>query len=256
MLGVQILIHAIGMVLRNLGAALRLSALPMAALLVVSVAAGAPQAMLAAPDAPLMTGRAGGLFLIGLVQLCVTLWIAVAWHRYILLGEAPRGVVPPFHGGAILAHLWAAVIFALVLTLVAIPFVALAGVIVGPLIVADQGAVRGSVALILFLLVWLPVTFISYRISPILPSAAIGARLPLKEAWYATGTGGAAFVALALASVLVVWALNLPVAMLLTVSVPLAFLWAFAVQWAVTLGAASVLTTIYGHFVERRELNA
>jgi hypothetical protein len=154
-----------------------------------------------------------------------------------------------------LAYLWAAVIFSLVLMVVAIPFVILAGVIVGPMIVADQGAVRGTAALVLFLLVWLPVTFISYRISPILPSAAIGNRLPLKEAWYATGTGGASFIVLALASVLVVWGLNLPSGLLVQVSLPLGYLWAFAAQWAVTLGAASVLTTIYGHFVEKRELH-
>jgi hypothetical protein len=46
-----------------------------------------------------------------------------------------------------------------------------------------------------------------------------------------------------------------PSGLLVHVSVLLAFLWAFAVQWAVTLGAASVLTTIYGHFVEKRELH-
>jgi hypothetical protein len=256
MLGVQILIHAIRMVLTNLGPALRISALPMIVLLVVSLALGGPQAMLATPDAPLLTGQPGGLVLATLVQLFVTLWIAVAWHRYVLLEEAPEGFVPPFDGGAILSYLWAGIIFSLVLALVAIPFALLAGILVGPMIVAEQGVVSGTVALVLFLLVWLPVAFVSYRISPILPSAAIGNRLALKEAWYATGTGGASFIVLALASVLLVWALNVPSGVLVSVSVTLAFLWAFAVQWAVTLGAASVLTTIYGHFVEKRELHA
>ncbi len=256
MLGVQILIHAIRMVLNNLGAALRISALPMLVVLALTLAMGGPGEMLVDPDAAVPTGRMGGLFLATLLQLAAALWIAVAWHRYILLEEAPEGFVPPFNGRAILSYFWAGVIFSAVLVLVAIPLVLIAGVIAGPMIVAEGGAVGGFAALVLFLLVWLPVTFVSYRISPILPSAAIGERLPLKEAWYATGTGGAAFIVLALASVLLVWILNLPAGLLIAVSVQLAFLWAFAVQWAVTLGGASVLTTIYGHFVEKRELDA
>jgi hypothetical protein len=255
MLGVQILTHAIRMILSNAGAALRISALPMLVVLALTLAMGGPSAMLVEPDAPQPAGQAGGLLLATLLQLAATLWIAVAWHRYVLLGEAPEGYVPPFNGAAVLSYLWAGIIFSLVLIVVAIPFVLLTAVIVGPMIVADQGLVRGPVALVLFVLVWLPVTFVSYRISPILPSAAIGNRLPLKEAWYATGTGGASFIVLALASVLLVWALNVPSGLLVHVSALLAFLWAFAVQWAVTLGAASVLTTIYGHFVEKRELH-
>ena len=255
MLGLQILFHAIRMVLGNPGPAVRISALPMVVVLVLTLAMGGPSAMVIEPDAPQLAGQAGGLVLATLLQLAAALWIAVAWHRHVLLEETPEGLVPPFNGGAILSYLWAGIIFSLVLMLVAIPFVMLAAVIVGPIIVADQGLVRGPAALVMLLLVWLPVTFVSYRISPILPSAAIGNRLPLKEAWYATGTGGASFIVLALASVLVVWGLNVPVGLLAHVSVLLAFLWAFAVQWAVTLGAASVLTTIYGHFVEKRELH-
>jgi hypothetical protein len=254
MLGLQILFHAIRMVLRNLGPALRISALPMALLLAASLVLEG-SATPGDPEAPLTAARAAGLALGGLLQLAAALWIAVAWHRYILLGEAPEGVVPAVNGRALLSYLWAGVIFTLVLILVAVPFALLAGVIVGPMVIADQGVVRGSVALVLFLMVWLPVTFVSYRISPILPSAAIGARLPLREAWYATGTASGAFIVLALASVLVVGGLNTPTGILLAVAPPLAFLWSFVVQWAVILGGASVLTTIHGHFVEKRELH-
>jgi len=252
MLGVRILIHAIGMVVKNIGAALRLTAVPMLTLLLLTLVLGGTRAMLAEPEG---AAPDGAMVLLSLLQLAVTLWIAVAWHRFILLGEGPEGILPPFNGRALAAYLWAGVIFALLLIAVAVPFGALAGVIVGPMIVAEGGAVGGGAALVLFLMLWLPVAYVSYRISPILPSAAIGDRLPLKEAWYATGTGGAAFIVLALASILVVWGLNMPVGLLLPFSMALAFIWAFAVQWAVMLGAASVLTTIFGHFVEKRELD-
>jgi hypothetical protein len=251
MLGVQILIHAIRMVLTNIGPALRISAVPMLTLMGLTLAMGGTATMVG-PDA----GQASGaLAVLALLQLAVTLWVAVAWHRYVLLEEAPEGILPTLNVRAVVDYLWAGIIFAVVLIGVAVPLVLLAGIIAGPMILEAQGAVGGFAALVLFLMVWLPVTFVSYRISPILPSAAIGQRLPLKEAWYATGTGGAGFIVLAVVSVLLVWALNVPAGLLVNVSVPLAFLWAFAAQWAVTLGGASVLTTIYGHFVEKRELH-
>ncbi|WP_209426557.1 hypothetical protein [Pararhodobacter sp. SW119] len=256
MLGIRILLHAIRMVTDNPGPALRISVVPMAVLLAATLALGGASTMFLDPESAARPGRAGAMAVLMLLQLGATLWIAVGWHRYILLEEAPEGFIPRFHGAAMLSYLWAGIIFSLVLMLVAIPFALLAGLIVGPVVVADQGAVRGPVGLILFLLVWLPVAYISYRISPILPSAATGKRLPLNEAWYATGTGGGAFLVLAVASVLLVWVLNLPTGILTPVSVPLALIWAFAVQWAVTLVGASVLTTIHGHFVEKRELHA
>lgn len=258
MKGLSILLHAIGMVTSNLSAALRISAVLMGVQFVLAILLGV-QFMYLGVDtsAMMMSGSypygSSGLMLI--IQAASSLWIAVAWHRFILREEQPGAALPNFNGAAILSYLWAGIIFVLVIMVVAIPFGVLAGLIAGPLIATGSTGGFTIGGLVLFFVLWLPVTYVSYRISPILPSAALQERLPLKEAWYTTGASGAAFLVLAVASVLAVWVANLPIALLGYASSFLAFVWAFVVQWAVLLFGASVLTTIYGHYVEKRALN-
>jgi len=259
MKGLTILLHAIGMVTSNLSAALQISAVLMAVQFVLAMALGVQFLYLGTDTTDMIMSGTYPYASAGLVmaiQAVSTLWIAVAWHRFILREEQPGAALPAFNGAAILSYLWAGFIFVLVIIAVAIPFGLLAGLLAAPLMASPSAGSATVSGLILFALLWLPVTYISYRISPILPSAALQERIALKEAWYATGTSGVAFLVLAVASVLAVWILNLPVTLLARASTFLAFVWAFAVQWAVLLVGVSVLTTIYGHYVEKRALNA
>jgi hypothetical protein len=253
MFGVNIFIHAVTMVLNNLATALRISAGPMLLVLVATLVFGT------GPDTttqdPMQMMQNAGAVMGGLVTtillLIVSVWVAVAWHRFVLREEVPTGPLPPFNGGAIGSYLWAGIIFGLVLFLVAIPFGLLAGILVAPAVMSG-GEPGLFVGLIGFLILYLPLAYVGYRISPILPSAALQARMPLKEAWYATGTSGAAFVALTVVSVLASFVISLPGQVLPSI---LGVLWAFAVQWLTIMVGASILTTIYGHYVERRPLN-
>lgn len=258
MKGLSILLHAISMVTSNLNAALRISAVLMGVQFVLALLLGVQFIYTGADTTAMMmagTYPYASAGLVVIIQAFSTLWIAVAWHRFILREEQPGAALPAFSGSAILSYLWAGIIFVLVLIVVAIPFGILAGILAAPMMASPTAGSATVSGLILFLVLWLPVTYISYRISPILPSAALQERIALKEAWYATGTSGAAFVVLAVASVLAVWVINLPVMLLAQLSTFLAFIWAFVVQWAVLLVGVSVLTTIYGHYVEKRALN-
>lgn len=261
MKGIEILIHAIRMVLGNPGAALRISGVLMAVQFVLIVGLGFQQGFI---DGAMMSGRlaqhgttgptAGGLLLL-LVQGASALWIAVAWHRFVLMEEQGGGVLPPFNAGAILSYLWVAILLGLVLILASIPFMALAWVVAAPFMMGMSITAMLLGGLIFVLIVGLPLAYISFRLSPVLPAAAMQQRIPMSEAWYATGTGGAAFVVLALACAVATWIVYLPVGLLYGVSVFLAFLWAFAAQWVILLVGVSLLTTIYGHYVEKRDLN-
>ena len=257
MKGISILTHAIGMVLNNLDTALRISAVLMAVQFVLAILLGVQFMYLGDdPSQQMMAGNYpwGGVGLLILVQVLSALWIAVAWHRFILKDERPAGVLPAFNGSALLSYFIAGIIFFLIVIVVAIPFGLVAGFIAMPFMMGGSfGMMLGG--LILFFLVWIPVTYVSYRISPILPSAALENRLALREAWYATGTSGAAFVVLAVASAVLYWVASLPVGWLAALSPFLGFLWAFAVNWAAMLIGASILTTIFGHYVEKRDLN-
>jgi hypothetical protein len=255
MFGIRIFLHAVRLVLGNLSAALRISAALMAVQFVVIFGLGAG-AMLPGPGLSDPVRAAaypfGAAIVGGLVMIATGLWIAVAWHRFILLEEAPTGPLPAFNGAAIGSYIVAGLIFALVLIAVAIPFSLLAGLLLGPFVPAAGGEPGFVVGLLLFATVYLPVAWVGYRISPILPSAALSRRLPLKEAWYATGTSGAAFVVLTLVTILASYLLTAPAQVLPGI---LGQLWAFLANWIMLLVGVSILTTIYGHYVEGRALN-
>lgn len=255
MFGIEIFLHAVKMVVNNLPSALRISGVLMAVQFLVIFGLGAG-VILTGADLGNPAAAAAypfGRAFVGLVVMIVTgLWIAVAWHRFILLEESPTGPMPPFNGAAIGAYVVAGIIFALILIVIAIPISMLAGLLLAPILMAGGGEQSLLAGLLLIALVYLPVAWVGYRISPILPSAAVGKRMAVKEAWYATGTSGGAFIVLTLVSVFAGYLLNAPAGVLPGI---LGQVWAFLANWMTVLVGASILTTIYGHYVEGRQLN-
>lgn len=55
----------------------------------------------AAPSVAFGVGFFSGM----VVAFIATLWIAVAWHRFVLLNEAPQGLLPAFKGDRVMAYL-------------------------------------------------------------------------------------------------------------------------------------------------------
>ncbi len=255
MLGVEIFVHAVRMVLNNLPTAIRISAVLMGLQFLLILALGTGF-LITGEDMSERMMRGDypffGAFLTGIALIVISLWVAVAWHRFILREETPSGPLPAFNGGAIGSYFVAGVIFVLILIVVTIPFAILGGFLLAPMMMAGGGEPGLFAGFVLFLIVYIPVAYVGYRISPILPSAAVQARMPLKEAWYATGTSGAAFVALTVVSVLAAWLLSAPAAILPGIA---GVIWAFLSNWVTLLVGASILTTIYGHYVEGRPLN-
>ena len=245
----QIFLHAVRMVFSNLGPAMRISAVLMLAQLALIVVLGLDQVYGYADDST--PAPQAGFFLFLAVQMVLGLWIVVAWHRYILREEMPGAYLPRFDGAAIWRYVVASVIvFALIMPIAMVVSV-LAFLVLLPMLAS--GNLDAGIALV-GALVYLPIVYVSYRVSPVLASAAIGPRLALREAWYATGGSGGAILAVSLLSFLFWLVLSLP-GFVMEPSF-LTTLWGFLVQWATTLVAASMVTTIYGHFVEKRALHA
>ncbi len=107
-MGGQIVVHAFRLVFRNLSDALKVSVGPYLIGLVVAALAmmalgGSPAAWLSG-NVDMMAGdpmAAAGLGFASLVAMLVMLfissWVAVAWHRFVLLEEYP-GVLPALAG--------------------------------------------------------------------------------------------------------------------------------------------------------------
>ncbi|MDB6452744.1 hypothetical protein [Falsirhodobacter sp. 20TX0035] len=257
----RILRHSIQQVTGNPRAALMLS-LPLVILLAAS------QMMLpttaATEEQGLAPGAAAVLLLVMILGAAASLLLAVNWHRHVLLAEhatlRPRGGrmgVYLLRGVQIwfLIMVAALVVFLAVTALNAVLGMSLAlftdpeGPSLTVMLIAALGAVMGVV-------VGFWIYAMMMRLSVMLPAAAIGKGFGPRQALARTrGTSGTMVMLLILMGVLLV-VLSLPV---ILAHVAELFVFAnvlgFAMNWFLTLLGISVLTTLYGHYVEGRALN-
>lgn len=233
-----ILQHAVALLGRNLGTALRLSIGPLVLVWMLDLA---------------VRGRSGGGALaldgaaswaLGLLQALILAWLAVAWHRFVLLEEAPVGLLPRLHGPETLTYaMWT------FLAQVALALFAMTG---GRALAEAAAALPWPGGLALALAIAVGFAWTGLRLGLVLPAAALGRRLDLAEAWRlsapAAGRLWGVAAAVMAAGMLGPW---------------LALAWAppllhaalgLAVAWAGLMLGLCLLTTLYGHLVERRSL--
>lgn len=240
MLGWQIFTHSVRLVWANRGIALRISVV----LYVISaVFQVMTQSLAVGPDEA--QGSGSGLldFVLAAASLIISLWIAVAWHRYILLEEVPQGFLPKWHGDRMAAYFGRSIVIMLIMI----------GVIVTastPLIMGISGVLAGAVLALGIIFA----VFVFYRLCPILPSAAMGKPLTLSEAWAATtGTTGTIMVLLICMFACIVLMI-VPGSVLGAISPVLGIVYLIVAQWFFMMFGISIFTTFYGYFVEKREL--
>ena len=150
-------------------------------------------------------------------------------------------------------------------------------VVFGPIIVAQSTLGGGALAILshapgvqpamkillsavisIIVIVALLASLVAFnRLSPLLPAAALGEKQRMREAWAMTRGQGPAFVTLSLILVAgngALIAAGTELGLLhLTI---LAWAWLAVSYWLRTMVGVSVLTTIYGHYVEKRPLRA
>ncbi|MEB8388923.1 hypothetical protein OO012_16975 [Rhodobacteraceae bacterium KMM 6894] len=248
MFGIKIVTHAVRIVVNNWQDALRIGLMPMA------ICAATVGLMLNAMNVPLTIGLVGpkanmqpsmseasGIFATSSIWAFCTLWIFVNWHRYVLLSEYPRRWMPPLHWRCIGAYLWKSVQIGLIaVTILAIAVLITMGL---PMVGAAPFMVWAGLAVYGF-----------FRVSPVLPSAAIGEKLGLSDAWEATRPGSGAIALVIVLLIVLDQIASLVGGAVLSINLALG-LTVTAVLWAVTsLISVSVLTTIYGYYVQNRSL--
>ncbi|OLP43588.1 hypothetical protein [Rhizobium oryziradicis] len=174
-------------------------------------------------------------------------WIAVAWHRYILIDDYPS-LLPRFHGPQIFRYLVTGTAISLLLVICALPFFIFShllaltqSLVYAVLIIASLGIVVSSV--------------IMMRLSTILPAAALNERRSFGEIWTVTRGHTKTFVAL----LIMIFFANAPMKIisiiLANAQLPLvSLLWDTFSGFAIVMIGLSVITTQYGYFVENRPL--
>lgn len=265
MLGFQLFLHSLRMILGNLAAAIRIT-IPILVFFAVLTAAslilvGSPTATMqwaSDMEAGRMVAPPAGfwvLFPFALIGGVITfLWVATAWHRFILLEEVPGAMGPRFNGAAIGRYFAAGFVLGLLIFVVAFAMMFIGGIVGG--IVASMGLGAWGFGIVMGLIAFIPILIAFYRLSPILPSAAVGPRITVGEAWSATSGSNGAMLMLALISFLASYAITWPLGLLAATAAPVAIVFQVIVQWITTMYGISIMTTIYGHFVEKRDLNA
>lgn len=246
MTGWMIFRHAVLMVLRNWRQALQISGLLYAVLAIFEISLGGAAKGHIGPDG-IMMSPAIGLSMIAVTAgyVILSIWIAVAWHRYVLLEEMPEGWFPKWHGGPVASYLGISILITLLISL--------AAAIVGFFLIKTfTVAMPGMTIAIILMIVAAGVAF--FRLCSMLPAAAIGEPIKMAEAWHQTrGLTGAILLIVLLQFGLMV-GLQITSNLMMFISPVLGFVAQIAVNWFTTIVTASLLTTFYGHFVQERPL--
>ena len=191
-----------------------------------------------------------------MVILMITgFWIAVVWHRFILSEEIPSGYIPKFHGRRIMAYFGQSVLLGLLIFALGLAL----GFGLIPITIFLAFPLFGDLSqtyltYIFYLLISMLCGPILFRFSTVLPAAALGEQFTWGAAWQATkgSTGSLVLVSL------VLWVgLGLAdwlVTDLISGSLFLMVLWVIPFEWVFLMIHISILTTLYGHYVEKRAL--
>lgn len=240
MKGWQIFVHSVRLVLNNLDVALRVSLvlyLVQAAYQVVAIR------MLSGGGGP--ADAANGVLalpILGIAAIVASLWIAVAWHRFVLTEEMPRGWLPVWHGPEILGYLGRSlmigfvVAFALLIAALVILVVPILQVLLLPGMV-----LAGS--------------YFFFRLGVMLPAGTVGRRMTLSESWTATKDNDGAIIVLAIIMMMGALLLELPSMVSGDPTSVISVVYSVVTGWFATMIGVSVLTTLYGHYVEGRAID-
>jgi hypothetical protein len=253
MKGWQIFIHSVRQVFGNLTAALQVSAL-------LYLAQTAAQILLVGDILALtdlerqqmmMSGQfpAGRFLLFTIIALIAGLWIAVGWHRYVLLDEKP-GYLPPFHGDRMLGYFGKGLLIALIMVIPIFVLTFLLGSVGAMLMMNGQLVSYFIVSAILFL----PLLILATRLSTMLPGVALHSGVPIMQGWNATIGETGAILGLTIVSAVMVLGLGVIGQFLFGGSGFLTFIWQTVINWPLQMIGISIMTTLYGHYIEKRPL--
>ncbi len=181
-------------------------------------------------------------------------WLAVLWHRFMLLNERQTTFIPKWSGRLVWLYLLKSIKVGLILVIILFILGMIAGIISAILIVtADFSSILPYFAPIFVLLG----TYIFLRIALVLPAVALGKNMSIKQSWeYTISASGAIFIASILMTVLGIIS-QMIVTFFSTQIAQAAFLYpliSFFLDWIVIMIGISILTTLYGYLVEERNL--
>lgn len=246
----SIFAHSFGMVFRNLKQALQIGLVPV---VIAFVGVFAALSYIGVSVSVLQDEQALGLlianswmvfFATWVFVMIMMLWIVTSWHRFVLLEEYPQGWVPPFRFDRILSYIGHALMLGILMMIAMIP---------AAIVMFGLSAMSPVLAGVFGIILVLSAVVGLYRLLPVLPAAAIGKSLKIKEAWEATTGETWTIVGLIIIGFLFQLLLNIMAALFVLVPIigPIVL---YAVLLVMSLVNVSILTTLYGHYIEGRPI--
>jgi hypothetical protein len=249
-MGWEIVKHSFAMLFRNLGNAMRVSLGPIAIALLIAFAiisllqVSAVRVVYDVSRGEISSNVAFAVILLMVVFFFVSAWIAVSWHRFILLEEYP-GLLPPLKDRPVWPYVGKTFLLALVMMAAMIP-----ALIVTSLLTGVFGATPGIFS-ILGIGLALYFSYMWLRFGLVLPAIALSRPMSFTEAWKSTGPHSNAILGTGALLILI----NSGVALVSSVMPgALSVLLDLVSSWITVMVGTSVLTTLYGVIVERRTL--
>lgn len=259
MIALKLVTHSLSMVWRNRLDAIRVASPLIATTLITQLylffALGVNPLLGEDVDFTAAGGAGAVLFVLYALGAIAGVWTYVAWHRFVLLADYPRGVCLPIPVARGLAYfgisLLVTLIAALIGAVLGVGFGFVGGAIDG--ILSNEVGVMTALGVTLAALVVIP---LSLRLAVMLPAAAVGEKLGLKAAWAATRGAGATLLGAAILLTLAILAVVVPVgAIAFALPAPINILLALPFSMFATLVGVSFLTTLYGYYIEKRDLS-
>lgn len=257
MQGWKIFTHSMRMVFENMGPALRISGLLYAVYVAVDLYFRLNylddwmvfQLALALDIIPPVPPR--GFFptmvLNFIVALSTSFWIAVLWHRFVLLSEAPKTVFPPFYSDVFGRYFWRMIQLALMVIAFGFVLLMLLGLALGPLLGDSAGMVIKTIMMG-------AVLYLSYRFGLVFPAVALNMPISFKTSWTKTEAASGAIGQLAVVGVMASIIIQIPSSMNSDPISVINLTYSYVVGWFAMMIGISVLTTLYGIYIEGREL--
>jgi hypothetical protein len=176
--------------------------------------------------------------------LFVTAWVAVSWHRFILLEER-TGWLPAIKGRPIWAYAGRAILLGLMIMLLALPVMIVAGLI----------GSRAPLLAIPFFVVGLTLLgFVGLKMGVSLVGTALGKTMQAGDVWRATERINGTIIGVVVLMVVINVVPGL-IIQWISLSAPIiGFVLNIILNWVSTMLGISILTTIYGHVIEDRPL--
>jgi hypothetical protein len=240
MTGYLLFKHAIKRVFQNLDDALAISGLIwIGTMAVIVIASTYAPALPLAPEAWAEVPSLYKVIFFGsnLVVMLSGIWVAVEWHRFVLLGERPQTITPPFQTRLFVDYLLKSFLIMLLLCALA------TGVMIAILFIL---LLTGPVSLLIFAAALFCFTFmlyVFYRVSPILPAAALGKPLTFRAAWEMTSHHRVPIFHAGILMMLAMMLVQIPSAFL--GSGPVALVFSLCTGWAGLMVGVSLLSSIY-----------